>query len=125
MHFLRAHLVGKTIAKTIAPDDHLIFGKTGTTGAAFEAATERKKVPDPTQPLPTKPPTSSSHALSSPLTLGDIRRKPGEILLAHVRPSAARGDAPRHDRLGAHSRRADSIRELLQEAGRQQQRLLS
>ncbi|OTB09617.1 hypothetical protein M426DRAFT_82699 [Hypoxylon sp. CI-4A] len=43
-HFLRQHLVGKTIKKVIAPDDNNIFGKVGTSGPAFEKALLGKKV---------------------------------------------------------------------------------
>ncbi|KAL7622310.1 hypothetical protein AAE478_007814 [Parahypoxylon ruwenzoriense] len=43
-HFLRQHLVGKTISKVLAPDDSNIFGKAGTTGPAFQKALAGKKV---------------------------------------------------------------------------------
>ncbi|OTA81246.1 hypothetical protein M434DRAFT_401436 [Hypoxylon sp. CO27-5] len=44
VHFLRQHLVGKTIKKVIAPDDNNVFGKVGTSGLAFEKALTGKKV---------------------------------------------------------------------------------
>ncbi|KAI0175082.1 formamidopyrimidine-DNA glycosylase domain-containing protein [Pestalotiopsis sp. NC0098] len=37
-HYLRLHLVGKTIKKVTAPDDANVFGKVGTSGPAFEKA---------------------------------------------------------------------------------------
>lgn len=43
-HYLRLHLVGKTIKKVTAPDDANIFGKVGTSGPAFEKALTGKKV---------------------------------------------------------------------------------
>ncbi|KAI0100241.1 formamidopyrimidine-DNA glycosylase [Nemania sp. FL0031] len=43
-HFLRQHLVGKKIAKVIAQDDSSVFGKVGTTGAAFQSALAGKRV---------------------------------------------------------------------------------
>ncbi|KAJ2901642.1 uncharacterized protein MKZ38_001601 [Zalerion maritima] len=43
-HFLRLHLVGKKIAKATAVDDQIVYGKVGTTGAAFEAALKGKTV---------------------------------------------------------------------------------
>ncbi|KAI1118361.1 formamidopyrimidine-DNA glycosylase [Nemania sp. NC0429] len=43
-HFLRHHLVGKTIAKVVAQDDASVFGKVGTSGAAFQAALAGKRV---------------------------------------------------------------------------------
>ncbi|KAI2618631.1 Formamidopyrimidine-DNA glycosylase N-terminal domain-containing protein [Hypomontagnella submonticulosa] len=45
-HFLRQHLVGKTIKKVLAPDDNNVFGKVGTSGPAFEKAVTGKKVVD-------------------------------------------------------------------------------
>jgi hypothetical protein len=39
--------VGRTIASAVAPDDAVLFGKAGTTGAAFVAATEGKRVSAP------------------------------------------------------------------------------
>ncbi|KAI2628862.1 Formamidopyrimidine-DNA glycosylase N-terminal domain-containing protein [Hypoxylon sp. NC1633] len=44
VHFLRQHLVGKTIGKAVAPDDSNVFGKVGTSGPAFEKALAGKKV---------------------------------------------------------------------------------
>lgn len=43
-HFLREHLVGRTIAKAVAPDDANVFGKVGTSGPAFEKAVSGKQV---------------------------------------------------------------------------------
>ncbi|KAI1329403.1 formamidopyrimidine-DNA glycosylase [Xylariaceae sp. FL0255] len=44
VHFLRHHLVGKRITSLTAPDDAIIFGKVGTTAAAFRSALVNKKV---------------------------------------------------------------------------------
>jgi len=44
VHFLRLHLVGKTIKKVDAPEDAIIFGKVGTTGPEVVAALTGKKV---------------------------------------------------------------------------------
>ncbi|KAL1859601.1 hypothetical protein VTK73DRAFT_7535 [Phialemonium thermophilum] len=46
VHFLRLHLVGKTIKKVNAIDDNNVFGKAGTTGQEFAAALTGKKVVD-------------------------------------------------------------------------------
>ncbi|KAH8666326.1 Formamidopyrimidine-DNA glycosylase N-terminal domain-containing protein [Xylariales sp. PMI_506] len=43
-HFLRTHLVGKTIKSVTALDDANVFGKVGTSGPAFEKAVTGKKV---------------------------------------------------------------------------------
>ncbi|KAI1132902.1 formamidopyrimidine-DNA glycosylase [Nemania abortiva] len=43
-HFLRQHLVGKKIGKIVAQDDSSVFGKVGTSGAAFQAALAGKRV---------------------------------------------------------------------------------
>lgn len=43
-HFLRKHLVGKTIGKATAIDDGNVFGKVGTSGPAFQKAVTGKKV---------------------------------------------------------------------------------
>ena len=44
VHYLRKHLVGKTIAKVTAADDSSVYGKVGTTGAEFQKALTGKKV---------------------------------------------------------------------------------
>ncbi|KAL2264769.1 hypothetical protein VTJ83DRAFT_7279 [Remersonia thermophila] len=44
VHFLRLHLVGKTIKHVEAIDDASVFGKVGTTGAKVAAALTGKKV---------------------------------------------------------------------------------
>ncbi|KAM7191594.1 hypothetical protein V8F33_008826 [Rhypophila sp. PSN 637] len=44
VHFLRLHLVGKTIKSAIAVDDANVFGKVGTSGPEFAAAMTGKKV---------------------------------------------------------------------------------
>jgi hypothetical protein len=44
VHFLRLHVVGKTITKAVAPDDANIFGKVGTSGPEFVKAVTGKKV---------------------------------------------------------------------------------
>ncbi|KAH8816103.1 formamidopyrimidine-DNA glycosylase [Xylogone sp. PMI_703] len=46
VHYLKKSLVGKTLANVKAPDDAVIFGKAGTTGAEFEKAMNGKKVVD-------------------------------------------------------------------------------
>ncbi|KAI1387380.1 Formamidopyrimidine-DNA glycosylase N-terminal domain-containing protein [Hypoxylon trugodes] len=45
-HFLSKHLIGKTISKVTAVDDANIYGKVGTSGAAFQDALTGKKVLD-------------------------------------------------------------------------------
>lgn len=44
MHFLRLHLVGKTIKTVKAIEDASVFGKVGTTGPEVAAALTGKKV---------------------------------------------------------------------------------
>jgi formamidopyrimidine-DNA glycosylase len=44
VHYLRQHLVGKTIKHAAAIDDTNVFGKVGTTGADVAAALTGKKV---------------------------------------------------------------------------------
>jgi hypothetical protein len=44
VHFLRRHLVGRTIKNATAIDDANVFGKVGTTGADVSAALTGKKV---------------------------------------------------------------------------------
>ncbi|KAK0629149.1 Formamidopyrimidine-DNA glycosylase N-terminal domain-containing protein [Bombardia bombarda] len=44
VHYLRLHLVGKTIKKATAIDDANVFGKVGTTGSEVAAALTGKKV---------------------------------------------------------------------------------
>ncbi|KAK4654861.1 hypothetical protein QC762_406840 [Podospora pseudocomata] len=44
VHFLRLHLVGKTIRTASAVDDQIVFGKAGTTGDAVSAALTGRKV---------------------------------------------------------------------------------
>ncbi|KAH8904332.1 hypothetical protein BR93DRAFT_930367 [Coniochaeta sp. PMI_546] len=46
VHYLRLHLVGKTIKSVNALDDPIIFGKVGTTGSEVAAALTGKKVLD-------------------------------------------------------------------------------
>ncbi|XXG95971.1 hypothetical protein Hte_002248 [Hypoxylon texense] len=46
VHFLRLHLVGKTISQVAAPDDANVFGKVGTSGPAFARALTGKTVVD-------------------------------------------------------------------------------
>ncbi|KAI1826735.1 formamidopyrimidine-DNA glycosylase [Xylaria intraflava] len=43
-HFLRQHLVGKSIGKIAAQDDSSVFGKVGTSGTAFQAALAGRRV---------------------------------------------------------------------------------
>jgi formamidopyrimidine-DNA glycosylase len=49
VHFLRAHLCGRKIASVAAPDDPIVFGKAGCTGAEFAAAMTGKTVVDARQ----------------------------------------------------------------------------
>ncbi|PGH16263.1 formamidopyrimidine-DNA glycosylase [Polytolypa hystricis UAMH7299] len=44
VHFIRTHLVGKTIANVKAQEDALIFGKVGTSAEEFQAKMTGKKV---------------------------------------------------------------------------------
>ena len=44
MHYLRLHLVGKTIKDVTAIEDTNVFGKVGTTGAEVAEALTGKKV---------------------------------------------------------------------------------
>lgn len=44
VHFLRVHLVGKTIKSVEAIEDANVFGKVGTTGADVATALANKKV---------------------------------------------------------------------------------
>lgn len=44
VHFLRLHLVGKTIKTATAIEDANVFGKVGTSGPEFAAAMTGKKV---------------------------------------------------------------------------------
>ena len=46
VHFIRKNLVGKTIAKVLAPEDLNVFGKVGTSGPEFEKHMTGKKVLD-------------------------------------------------------------------------------
>ena len=49
MHFLKKHLVGRTIASVRAEEDDLLFGKVGTSASAFKTAMTGKKVLDARQ----------------------------------------------------------------------------
>ena len=49
MHYLKKHLVGRTIASVRAEEDDLLFGKVGTTANAFKTAMTGKKVLDARQ----------------------------------------------------------------------------
>lgn len=49
MHFLKKHLVGRTIASVRADEDDLLFGKVGTSANAFKTAMTGKKVLDARQ----------------------------------------------------------------------------
>jgi len=46
VHYIRKHLVGKTLTKVTAADDALVYGKVGTSGAEFEKAMAGKMVVD-------------------------------------------------------------------------------
>lgn len=49
MHYLKKHLVGRTIASVRAEEDDLLFGKVGTSASAFKTAMTGKKVLDARQ----------------------------------------------------------------------------
>jgi len=49
VHYLKKHLVGRTIASVRAEEDDLLFGKVGTSASAFKAAMTGKKVLDARQ----------------------------------------------------------------------------
>ncbi|KAL9624845.1 MAG: hypothetical protein Q9160_000891 [Pyrenula sp. 1 TL-2023] len=44
VHFLRKHLVGKTLSKVTASDDPNVYGKVGTSAAEFQKSLQGKKV---------------------------------------------------------------------------------
>ncbi|KAL4943368.1 hypothetical protein BDV06DRAFT_139554 [Aspergillus oleicola] len=44
VHFIRQHLVGKTLTKVSTQHDDIIYGKVGTSAAEFQSAMEGKKV---------------------------------------------------------------------------------
>lgn len=44
VHFIRQHLVGKTLSKVSTQNDDIIYGKVGTSAAEFQKAMEGKKV---------------------------------------------------------------------------------
>jgi formamidopyrimidine-DNA glycosylase len=44
VHYIRTHLVGKTLSSVQALDDTSVFGKAGTTAAAFQSALTGKKI---------------------------------------------------------------------------------
>ncbi len=44
VHYIRKHLVGKTLSKVIAADDANVYGKVGTSGAEFQKALTGKKI---------------------------------------------------------------------------------
>ncbi|KAJ4349283.1 hypothetical protein N0V95_004713 [Ascochyta clinopodiicola] len=49
VHYLKKHLVGRTIASVRAEEDDLLFGKVGTSASAFKAAMTGKKILDARQ----------------------------------------------------------------------------
>jgi formamidopyrimidine-DNA glycosylase len=49
VHYLKKHLVGRTIASVRAEEDDLLFGKVGTSASAFKTAMTGKKVLDARQ----------------------------------------------------------------------------
>lgn len=49
VHYLKKHLVGRTIASVRADEDDLLFGKVGTSASAFKTAMTGKKVLDARQ----------------------------------------------------------------------------
>lgn len=46
VHYIRKHLVGKTLTKVVAPAEDIVFGKVGTSGPEIEKALTGKKVVD-------------------------------------------------------------------------------
>jgi formamidopyrimidine-DNA glycosylase len=44
VHYIRTHLIGKTLSSVQALDDTSVFGKAGTTAAAFQSALTGKKI---------------------------------------------------------------------------------
>jgi formamidopyrimidine-DNA glycosylase len=46
VHYIRKHLVGKTLTNVVAVEDASIYGKVGTSGAEFQKALTGKKVVD-------------------------------------------------------------------------------
>ncbi|KAJ5679453.1 Ribosomal protein S13-like H2TH [Penicillium macrosclerotiorum] len=44
VHFIRQHLVGKTLSKVQAQHDDIVYGKVGTTAAEFQKAMQGKKI---------------------------------------------------------------------------------
>jgi formamidopyrimidine-DNA glycosylase len=44
VHFIRQHLVGKTLSKVQAQHDDIVYGKVGTSAAEFQKALQGKKV---------------------------------------------------------------------------------
>lgn len=44
VHFIRKHLVGKTLSKVQAQHDDIVYGKVGTSAAEFQKAIQGKKV---------------------------------------------------------------------------------
>lgn len=44
VHYIRKHLVGQTLAKVVAVDDANVYGKVGTSGAAFQKALDGRQV---------------------------------------------------------------------------------
>ncbi|KAF9695769.1 hypothetical protein EKO04_006155 [Ascochyta lentis] len=49
VHYLKKHLVGRTIASVRAEEDDLLFGKVGTSASAFKTAMTGKKILDARQ----------------------------------------------------------------------------
>jgi len=49
VHYLKKHLVGRTIARVQAENDEIVYGKAGTSAAAFEQAMKGKTVVDARQ----------------------------------------------------------------------------
>ncbi len=49
MHYLRKHVVGKTITAVKTQEDEIVYGKVGTSASAFASAMKGKKVLDARQ----------------------------------------------------------------------------
>lgn len=49
MHYIRKHLVGKTLAKVVAQPDEIIFGRVGTSAEEVMKALTGKKIVDARQ----------------------------------------------------------------------------
>lgn len=44
VHFIRKHLVGKTLARVQTQDDNIVYGKVGTSAAEVQKSLQGKKI---------------------------------------------------------------------------------